>query len=286
MIINPKKLIRLFYDAAYHTVYDDGIEHAGYLAFLGLLALFPAIIFLFSIASIIGHQEYGVDIINQLYDILPKNITTEIEPIVNQILSGPPQGLLTIALIGIIWTASGAVEGTRTILNKAYKVTTPPNYFFRRGLSILQFIIFIFVLVIAMFFLTIVPKIIGQLEQQIGFQTSPDVPAIRYLLSAFALFLVVSLSYYILPNIKQKFTRVLPGAKLCVVLWLLTIEVFTNVIAHYSRINAVYGSLAGVIITLVFFYIISLIYIYAAEFNYYLEIYLGHKIEEKEHLDW
>lgn len=285
MLAKIKSFFKIFYDAGYNTIYDDGIEHAGYLAFLGLLALFPAIIFLFSIASIIGHQEFGVDIINQLYDILPKNITSEIEPIINQILSGPPQGLLTIAVIGILWTASGAVEGTRTILNKAYNVTTPPNYFLRRGLSILQFIIFIFILIIAMFFLTIVPKIIGQLEQEIGFQTNPNVPAIRYLLSAFALFLVVSLSYYVLPNIKQKFSRVIPGAKLCVVLWLLTIEVFTNVIAHYSRINAVYGSLAGVIITLVFFYVISLIYIYAAEFNYYLEVYLGHKIEEKEHVE-
>jgi membrane protein len=281
-----KKFFKIFYDAGYNTVYDDGIEHAGYLAFLGLLALFPAIIFLFSIASIIGHQEYGIDIINQLYGILPKNITSEIEPIVKQILSGPPQGLLTIAVIGILWTASGAVEGTRTILNKAYNVTTPPNYFFRRGLSILQFIVFIFILIIAMFFLTIVPKIIGQLEQEIGFQTNPNVPLIRYLLSAFALFLVVSISYYVLPNIKQKFLYVIPGAIFCVVLWLITIAVFTNVVAHYTRINAVYGSLAGVIITLIFFYVVSLIYIYAAEFNYYLEVYLGHKIEEKEHVDW
>lgn len=284
MLNKTKKFLKIFYDAGYQTVHDDGIEHAGYLAFLALLSIFPFLIFLFAVAAELGKQDYGFDFIKELYSILPSNVVSGLAPTVNEILSGPPQGLLTIAIIGIIWTASGAVEGIRTILNRAYRVKNPPHYIFRRALSILQFIVFTLIMIIAMFFLTVIPSILIMLENKfvIFHELRSDFGSLKYFASAFALFLGVALSYFVLPNIKQSFFKVIVGAKICVILWLFVIEIFTNYVAYYHKISNVYGGLAGIIITLLFFYIMSIIYIYGAEFNYFLEKYLGHKIEEKE----
>ena len=183
-----------------------------------------------------------------------------------------------------LWTASGAVEGIRTILNRVYHVTKPPHYLLRRALSILQFIILIFIVLIAMFFLTLAPALLAVLESKFHFHINlePELGTIRYFASAFTLLVGIVLSYLILPNIKQSFVRVLPGALICVLCWLLVIYVFTNFVGNYHNIDNIYGSLASIITTLIFFYVLNIIYIYGAEFNYYLEIYLGHKIEEKE----
>jgi membrane protein len=160
MVHKIKKFLKVFYDAGYHTVHDDGIEHAGYLSFLALLAIFPALIFLLALASNLGNQSYGMEFINQLYGIMPASISEILSPKIAEILSGPPQGILTIAIIGMLWTSSGAVEGIRTILNRVYHVTNTPHFLLRRALSVLQFIVLIFIVLIAMFFLTLAPVIL------------------------------------------------------------------------------------------------------------------------------
>ncbi len=101
------------------TIRQDGIEHAGYLAFLSILSLFPFLIFLFSIVTYFGDSKICSHLIYVVLNNLPTNISTSLLPRVSEIVNGPPQGLLTVAIIGIIWTASSAVEGLRTILNRA-----------------------------------------------------------------------------------------------------------------------------------------------------------------------
>ncbi len=279
-----RKFLKLFYKAGERTVTDDGIEHAGYLSFLAILSIFPSLIFMFTLAGSIGRQDYGAEFISQLSKILPVDVMNALTPSINEILSGPPQGILTIAIIGILWTASSAVEGVRNILNKVYRVKNPPHYLFRRGISILQFVILIFVVITAMFFLTVVPGIVENLEIKfrVNIHINESLSNLRYLISSSILFFGIATTYYILPNIKQTIVNVLPGALICVGLWLAVIYGFTSFVKYYSNASNVYGSLAGIILTLLFFYVLNIIYIYGAEFNFLLEKALGHKIEEKE----
>ena len=80
--------------------------------------------------------------------------------------SGPPQGLLTVAILGAIWTASSAVEGYRTVLNRACRVATPPAYVWRRLLSIAQTLILSFVVVLAMMVLVLLKEALGRKMEQ------------------------------------------------------------------------------------------------------------------------
>jgi membrane protein len=278
-----KKLLRVFYDAGYHTVHHDGIEHAGYLAFLAIIAIFPGLIFLLSFASDIGNLQVVTSFITEIEKFLPQSVMEVIKPTINELVSGPPHGIITFAIIGITWSASGAVEGVRTILNRAYGVKNPPHYIFRRTLSILEFIFFIMLIVIAMLLITIIPAIIGLLESVLSKQLiTPAIEKLKYFISFIFLFIGIALSYYVLPNIKQKFSQIITGAILCASLWLITAFLFTNYIAYYHKLNTIYGSLAGIVITLFFFYILSLVYIFCAEFNYIHQKQKGNKIEEKE----
>src|SRR5580704_18068742 len=110
-MLTPKTLLNCSWKAVVNTVSHDGIELAGYLAFLGLLAMFPFLVFIFAIVGILGQGAAGAAVITSILQTLPAHITDALRPRIVEIVSGPPQGLLTIAILGAIWTASSAVEG-------------------------------------------------------------------------------------------------------------------------------------------------------------------------------
>ena len=74
-----------------------------------------------------------------------------------------------------------------------------------------------------------------------------------------------------LPNKKNKMSDVAPGALLVVILWTITAVGFSYYINNFQQVNIIYGSLGGVIISLLFFYVVNLCLIYGAEFNYTLK---------------
>lgn len=279
-MLSLRTLLHAFYKAAYNTIYHDGIEHAGYLAFLGILALFPFLVFLVALAGFFGQGQAGTEFIRLIFDELPQHMVNAIEPRVAEIISGPPQGLLTVSILGAIWTASSAVEGYRTVLNRAYHVGTPPAYILRRLLSIAQILVLSFLAVTVMILMVLLPIAWEKLGTRIAFDDF-----MRSALGYGALgimFLIVCAAYYILPNIKQNFHSVAPGAAVVTLLWLYAAKLLSAYLSQFEQVNLIYGSLGGVIATLLFFYISNIIFIYGAELNYLIKKALGEKIEEKE----
>jgi membrane protein len=274
-----KRLLRCIYKAAYDTVMHDGIEHAGYLAFLGLLALFPFLVFLVAIIGVLGHSDAGTEVLMSILPVFPDHITAAIKPRIVEIVSGPPQGLLTISILGAIWTASSAVEGLRTVLNRAYRVTTPPAYWFRRSMSILQLLLLTFVMIFAMLLLVAVPLYLQNLEGLLrtNFITSyhEEISAVAVKASIIVLFVAVSCLYYLLPNTRNRLLDVTPGALVVVMLWMGAAHLFTLYLSNFDQVNLIYGSLGGIIAALVFFYLCNIIFIFGAELNHQLMQLMG-----------
>lgn len=271
--------------AAVLTVYHDGIEHAGYLAFLGLLSLFPFLVFVAAIAGVLGQGVAGAALITSVLKSLPWQVAAALEPRVVEIVSGPPQGLLTLAIIGAIWTASSAVEGIRTVLNRAYHVTAPPAYWWRRSLSVLQLLAFTFVLIMAMLLIVFLPILLHHLELIFGEGFIPGDESswrnVIYFMAPFILFFAIASIYYALPNIRQRFIAVAPGALVVMLLWIGAARLFTLYLMNFNQVNLVYGSLGGIIAALIFFYICNIIFIFGAELNYQIVHALGLRVEEK-----
>jgi len=282
-----KKTWNCFSRAAYSTVMKhDGVEHAGYLAFLGLLALFPFLVFLVSVVGVLGQGQSGAEFINSLLKTMPADITAAIRPRILEIISGPPQGLLTVSILGAIWTASSAVEGIRTVLNRAYHVKTPPAYPLRRLLSIAQLMIFTSIMILGMLLVVTMPLMLKNLERFVGVRFISAIDKgfgnTLFYMIIFMLFVAVSFIYYLLPNIKQRLISVIPGAGLVVILWIGSAYLFTLYLSNFNQVNLIYGSLGGVIAALVFFYICNIIFIFGAELNYQIVELLGLRVVERE----
>ncbi|MCD6034338.1 MAG: hypothetical protein K0R63_79 [Rickettsiales bacterium] len=270
------------------TIEHDGVEHAGYLAFLGLLSFFPFLVFFMAMAGALGESELGSHLTHILLynNILPHKIVTALEPRIAEIVSGPPQGLITLSIVGAIWTASSAVEGLRTILNRAYRVQTPPAYIFRRLLSIAQFLLLTVVMMVAMILFILTPIIVDLIQPyfNIGAILGNYWTYVRFLLTAVLLLGVVSCTYYILPNLKQRWKQVLPGAAMVVIAWMIAGTGFSIYLSHFDQVNLIYGSLGGIIVSLLFLYIFGMILVYGAEFNYHVNKLLGRNLQPKEKL--
>jgi membrane protein len=291
-----KNLAKCFYTALVDTIQHDGIEHAGYLAFLAILSLFPFLVFFVAIVGFFGETDVGLKLIHLILDnhLIPSHIMPALEPRINEIASGPPQGLLTVSIIGAIWTASSSVDGLRTILNRAYRVSTPPAYIWRRLMSIAEFLIFTAIIILVTFLLIIAPNILEyasnllhltQLEQimvQNGFSEISHWNSIRYVLTTTIILFLVATSYRILPNIKQTWKDVLPGSIVVVLLWFVAGSLFSAYLSNFQQVNIIYGSLGGMIAALLFFYIDAMIFVYGAELNHLITQALGREIKEKE----
>ena len=268
----------IFKSSIYDTIMQDGIEHAGYLAFLSILSLFPFLIFLFSIATYFD-ADAATKLIMFILDSAPRNISKSLTPRIEEIINGPPQSLLTIAIIGIIWTASSSVEGLRTILNRAYRVKSPPPYIWRRALSILQFFAITLTITAAMIFLIIVPAILQEIETilSINFHINYDWLYLRHLAIFLVLLIGTSWLYYAIPNVDQRIIDTLPGAIICLILWTIILKLFTIYLQNFNQFNLLYGSLGGIIGALMFFYLVNLVFIMGAEFNYHFHQILKNK---------
>jgi membrane protein len=264
------KFAYCLYKSFYKTIDDDGVEHAGYMSFMILLSFFPFIVFFLALTAFFGASELGEQFVKIFLNSMPKDATIAIEARVQEILKAPPQSLMTLAIFGSIWTASSFVEGLRTILNRIYEVSTPPAYIWRRFLSITQFLAISIMISIVMFLLVIIPFILNKIPafKDLLSTISPVINYLRYGIIFLAVFFTVSALYYVIPNTKLNFTSVFPGALMTSILWILTGFFISKYIIYYNQLSLIYGSLGSIIVTLLFFYVINMVFIYGAAFNH------------------
>lgn len=268
------KFIKIFCKAIVNLVNHDGVEHAGYMSFLFILSIFPFLVFFVSISGFIGESEIGIKFLSFMAENMPASAISALKPRIEEIASGPPEGLLTIAIIGAIWTSSSSVEGMRTILNRVHCVNNLPPYLFRRCLSMLQFIFMTVILILGMFVIILWPILQASLPDFAKYidNLSNFWIYLKNISVFLTLFLIVSTSYYYIPNTKISFVKIIPGAILVVIGWMASADLLSLYLGHFQQLSIIYGSLGGIIISLLFFYIISLIFIFGAEFNHLMSV--------------
>jgi membrane protein len=149
-------------------------------------------------------------------------------------------------------------------------VAFPPPYLFRRLISIIEFFIIIFIIIIGLAIFVVFPITLKAIEQKFSIKLHIDYDF--FYLRQIAIFTILTAStstlYYALPNAKQKIFQTIPGSIIAVILWVILVNIFSIYINNFDQVNFVYGSIAGIIISLMFFYLISLVFIFGAEFNY------------------
>jgi membrane protein len=260
---------RILWRAIMHFIDDGGTTLAGSIAFTGLFALFPFLIFLTTLAGEFGQEQAAREFIELALEGLPPEVVEAIRPAIDQVIDVRRTGLMTVSILVTIWTASSGLESLRTALNYAYGIQDSRPFWWQR----LQSIVFTIIMSIAILVLMIVvvagPFIWGFLVDL--FHVPPSwgwlYDGVRYLVAVLVLYAVVALLYQWLPNRRLRGYEILPGAAVTVVLWLITASLFSLYLQNLGRFSVTYGSLGGIVVTLMFFYLSAAIFIFGAEVN-------------------
>jgi membrane protein len=262
--------LRLPYQAAWRLVMkDEGLELSGYIAFTAFFSLFPFMIFLAALTGFLGDRQTADDFIAAMFGFMPDDVAGTLAPAVREVIGSRQGGLLTVGILTTLWFASNGFEALRTGLNRAYGVNEERAMWWLRLQSI-AFVIaggfIIFFLSLAVLLGPLIWRVLGPaIDDVLG--TELVFFSVRYLVAVFLLWGALRLLHRWLPNTKQAYLRVLPGVIATAVLWLIMASLFSWYIGHLADYSAFYGSLGGVAITLMFFYLSAIIFIFGAEIN-------------------
>ncbi len=251
-------------------VFKDGFIHAGNLAYLTLLTLFPFFIVTAALASLFGRGTDTMRAVGSFLKTLPPSVQTLLEQPIYDVLDARTGGLLWLgALIGL-WTVGSFIETIRDILRRAYG-TPFSNPFWQYRLTSMAIIILSVVLVMIAFsaqvFLTAAEQFVYRLVPVAG-----DVAAwigLSKLIPLFVIWFALYLLIWSLTPSRYRFGKFpkWPGALFIALWWYGALTLLPVVIARFSSYDLTYGSLAGVIVALIFFWFIGLGIVIGAHLN-------------------
>ena len=257
---------------------DDGGAMAGYIAYSVFLSIFPFAIFASALVGMLVGAEETQKVIDALFELAPEHIAQTIEPVLREVIGHSRGGVLTFSALAAIWIASNAVEAVRIAFDRAYDAEEPKSFVMRRLMAIgfvflaaLTFTALGFVIILA-------PLGIALAEELIGFQAPAGAWMMRYGvgIAVFVIFLFALNRW--LPSNPPKWRRVVPGIFVSTVLWLAGASLFSVYLAYAPSYTITYGAFAGVIVTLLFFYLTGATVIFGAEVNSAL-IHMGRRRE-------
>lgn len=254
---------------AYGT-YNDGFIHAGNLAYLAMMAIFPFFIVAGGLFQLFGEAQERQMVIDAILLSMPPTVARVIEPVANDVIDAR-SGWLLWAGVGVgLWTVSSLIETIRDILRRAYG-TKATHAFWKYRLASMGLILGSVVLLLLSLFGTVA---IGAAQQVIDarfpqlteaistLRLSRIVPALGLMLSLYLLFYTLTPRQY-----RSRRYPKWPGALFTTVWWLGVTTAMPIVLRQFFTYNLTYGSLAGIMIALFFFWLVGLGLVIGAELN-------------------
>lgn len=254
---------------------DGCTDLAAGLTYRTVLSIFPGLLALVSILSLFGQSGALASVIDQAEGVVPAETWDAVRPAIESVLSAPAPGLgLVVGLLVALWSASGYVKAFGRAMNTIYDVPEGRG-FVKLNLQMYLWTAALLVLgAIALVIFVLSGPVAEAIGSAIGL--GPVVIAIwnvaKWFILAFVVVIAIALLYYATPNVKQpRFRWLSVGAVIAIVVSVVATLGFFFYVANFGSYNATYGALAGVIILLLWVYIINAILLFGAEIDSELE---------------
>ena len=246
---------------------DDVFGSAAKLAYFFLLALFPLLIFLTSVVGFL--PEVQDSLLDGLARVAPPEAMKLVRETLSDVVSHRSEGLLSLGLIGTLWSASSGIASLMDALNKAYGVAeTRP--FFRRRLKAIALTLATALLVVGGSLLIMIGHRVGSwLEHMFDISSALALLStiLGYLTGLVFMLLGIATLYYFGPDIKRAQRRVKPGAFFAAA----GIVIGSLLFSFYVRIgpsaSTTYGSLGAVVTLMLWLYLVGLALLIGGELN-------------------
>ncbi len=246
---------------------DDVFGLSAQLAYFFLLSLFPLLIFLVSLLAYLPVSQE--DMLNFFSDFVPEDSMALIKSTLAEIMNQHSGKLISIGIIGTIWSASAGLNAILRTLNRAYDVEETRHVLIARGMSILFTIAFIFVFILALMLLVFGKQLGIYLFTKLGFSDNfiGFWNIFRWILSSLILFSIFLFLYWMAPNKSIKCIQAVPGAVFATASWGLVSSGFSYYVNNFGNYTATYGSIGAVIVLMIWFYLTGAVIIIGGEIN-------------------
>jgi membrane protein len=249
--------------------FEHGFTHAGNLAYLSLVTLFPFMILLAFVAGRMGRTSEGMAAVAGFLQALPSNVAGLIAPALRDVIAAEAGGgVVTFSLAVALWTSSGVLVTLRMIVTQAYGRQSEMPYLRWRLLGIIEVLGLVLLLLIAF-----AAQVVVTGAETFVFRLMPlaaDLfPALglQRVLPAVLLFLALWGLFALLCPRRFRIAPVWPGALATAAAWTVTTLALPRALTLFGGYALTYGGLAGVIIALLYFYIIGLGLVVGVQLN-------------------
>jgi len=259
-------------------VYHDGFVHAGNFAYMALLSLFPFLIAAAAIVSIIGEQGQREASIDAILIALPRAVGRAIGPVARDVVAAREGWLLWVGGAVGLWTTSSLIETIRDILHRSYGTMQTRAFWQYRLDSIGLIFASVILLLLALGAQVAMTAVQHFLYAYFpGLDTVIDGLFFSRLVSAAVLFGAILILFKTLTPRKYQGRGYpkWPGALFVAGWWTLLIEVLPFVLRRFFSYDLTYGSLAGVMIALFFFWLVGFGVVIGAALNAALAVVPG-----------
>lgn len=252
---------------------DDCLGWAGELAFFWFLALFPALLFVAALAGSLPVPDLIDVVVRSLARMAPGDVLVLVRKQLLQIAQGPPRGMLTLSLLGALWSSSSAMTAIIDTLNQAYHVREGRSWWRVRLIAVGLTVVLIAFALIAVALIMIGPTLAESLQDRL------DVPprfAWLWAIAEWPLVFVLMVTalgwvYYFAPDVRRRWAWITPGAVAATLLWSLASLGFKWYASNFGEYQKTYGAIGGVIVALLWLYASGLAILVGAELNAAIE---------------
>jgi len=255
---------------------DQCTDIAAALTYYAVLSLFPALIALISLLGVFGQGERSVDtILNLVNQVAPGGTADVLRDPLEQFSSSPAAGVaLILGIVLAIWSASGYVGAFSRAMNRIYEIDEGRPFWKLRPMQLFVTIVSILLILIMLVILIVSGPVTDAVGSALGLGETVQIvwSIVKWPILALAVVLIIAILYYATPNAKQpKFRWMSLGALVALITLVIASFLFGLYVTNFSNYDRTYGSLAGVVIFLLWLWIANLALLFGAEFDAELE---------------
>lgn len=257
----PPRLGRLLKKIVHEAQRDRLTSEAAKAAYYFFLSLFPMILALFAFTGLLGGDAAFSWIMSQLYAALPGDAAAYLSRFVLEVTGQQRPGLLSLALLLSVWSASNVFVAITEGLNVMYDVEERRSWWKRRSIAVISLLASVTLLATATTALVAGPELISLLHLETFWRV------LRWPLAFVMLTLMMWLIYYLLPNRDQgrSWRTTLIGALVGSGLWVLGTLGFRLYIARFASYSQTYGFVGGIIVLLLWLYVTAIAILFGGE---------------------
>lgn len=268
-LLKKESLVRL-----YEKMNDDHVFNgAAALAYYSLFSMFPAMIFMLTLVPYLPIENLHQAIMDFLAQVMPTQVSKQIEGIIAEITLNKRSGLLSIGAVLTLWSASSGVYALMEQLDMTYEVKEQRPFWKARGTAILLTLLLSVMVIIAFALIVLGGLLQTYLKTHMGESdlTLFFFSAFRWLVIFTLLMLSFAVTYYFGPDVEQKFKFITPGAAIGVFVLIAATLLFRTYVENFGDYAATYGSLGAVIVLMLLLYIGGLVVLVGSSINALIE---------------